>query len=86
MQYFLSRGFEKQFKKLPKKTKGQVIAQFQIFVLDPMDYRLHNHPLTGEWSGYRSIDITGDMRAVYKKADEQVARFVAIGSHSELYE
>ena len=86
MEYFLSKSFEKQFKKLPKKTKQQAIERFQIFVIDPIDYRLHNHLLTGEWAGHRSIDITGDIRAIYKKVDEHVARFVAIGSHSELYE
>ena len=86
MQYFLSKNFEKQFKKLPKKTKLQAMERFEIFVRDPIEYRLRNHPLTGAWAGYRSIDITGDIRAIYKKVDEQIARFVAIGSHSALYE
>lgn len=86
MQYFLSKSFQKQFKKLSKKIKHKAIEQLSVFVLDPIDYRLHNHPLTGEWVGHRSIDITGDIRAVYKKVDEHVARFVAIGSPSELYE
>jgi len=86
MQYFVSKSFEKQFKKLPKKLKQKAIERLQLFVSDPMDYRLDNHPLTGECAGHRSIDVTGDMRAIYKKVDERVARFVAIGSHSELYE
>ncbi len=86
MQYFVSKSFEKQFKKLPKKIKQQAIVRLQLFVADPMNYHLRNHPLTGEWLGYRSIDVTGDTRAVYKKVDEHVARFVAIGSHSKLYE
>lgn len=85
MQYLLSKSFEKQFKKFPRKTKKQAIERFHVFIVDPIDYRLHNHPLTGEWVGYRSIDITGDIRAIYKKVDEHTVRFVAIGSHSELY-
>jgi addiction module RelE/StbE family toxin len=86
MQYFLSKNFEKQLKKLPKKTKNRTIEQLSIFVADQADYRLNNHPLVGEWTGYRSIDITGDIRAIYKKEAENVVRFITIGSHSELYE
>lgn len=86
MQYFVSKSFEKQFKKLPKKIKQQAIVRLQLFVSNPLDYRLDNHPLAGAWTGHRSIDVTGDIRAIYTKADEHVARFVAIGSHSELYE
>ena len=71
---------------MPKQTKQKAIARLELFVVDPIDYRLGNHPLAGWWTGYRSIDITGDIRAVYKEADEHVAYFVAIGSHSELYE
>ncbi len=85
MQYFVSKGFEKQFKKLPKKLKQQVMERLQLFVTDPMEYCLRNHPLTKEWAGHRSIDMTGDIRAIYMEVDERVARFVAIGSHSELY-
>ena len=86
MHYFLSKHFQKQFKKLPKKMKQQAIERLQLFVIDPMHYRLRNHPLTGEWAGHRSIDVTGDMRAIYQIVDKNTARFAAIGSHSELYE
>jgi len=86
MYYFLSNNFEKQFKKLPKKIKNRTIEQLHVFIVDPMDYRLNNHPLTREWAGHRSIDITGDIRAIYKRVSEDVVRFTAIGSHSELYE
>lgn len=86
MQYFLSKGFRKQFAKLPKRTKEKALEQLQIFVADPKEYRLRNHPLTGEWRGYRSIDIVGDIRAVYKEIDADIVRFDAVGSHSELYE
>lgn len=85
MEYFLSKSFQKQFKKLPKKTKEKAIVQLQMFVMNPMDYRLRNHRLSGAWAGYKSTDITGDIRAVYKEVDERVMRFDAIGSHSELY-
>lgn len=85
MQYFLSTNFEKQLKKFPKKVKNKVMEKLLIFMTDPMHYTLSSHPLTGEWAGHRSINITGDIRAIYKKLDEKVVRFVTINSHSELY-
>jgi len=46
---------------------------------------LNNHALTGQWAGYRSINITGDYRAVYRLAEEDIAYFVALDTHSKLY-
>jgi len=40
------------------------------------------------WKGYRSIDITGNWRAIYAEKVEGkdiVAYFVALGTHRELY-
>ncbi len=85
MQYFLSKQFEKSFSKLPQKVKSKALEQFKIFIVDPMDIRLNNHSLSGEYSHHRSINITGDIRAVYKVIDKDIAQFVAIGSHPQLY-
>lgn len=84
MRYLTSRQFDKNFSKLPKKTKEKSVLQFEIFLSDPMDPVLNNHKLHGKWSKYRSINMTGDIRAVYVMEDE-VARFIDIGSHSNLY-
>lgn len=65
--------------------RDKTVEQLSVFITDPLDYRLSNHPLTGEWAGCRSINITGDIRAVYKQIDKHTVRFTAIGSHSELY-
>lgn len=91
MQYFLSKSFEKQFKKLPQKIKNRAVERLQLFITDPMDSRLNNHPLAGEWAGYRSVNITANIRAVNKEMNEgksgrNIVRLDAIGSHSELYE
>ena len=85
MQYFLSKQFEKKFSKLSKKNKNKAVVQFGIFIIDPMDMRLNNHSLSGKWSEHRSINVTGDIRAIYILVDDDIARFVDIGSHSELY-
>lgn len=84
MQYVTSKKFDKNFSKLSKKTKNRAIKQFEKFIIDPMDGNLNNHKLHGKWSKYRSINITGDIRAIYIQ-EGSIARFVDIGSHSELY-
>ncbi len=85
MEYILSRKFEKQFAQLPKRIKVKAIRAFEVFLRDPSDPNLRAHMLAGKWRGYWSIDVTGDYRAVYTYADERVVRFVAIGTHGQLY-
>lgn len=52
---------------------------------DEYDPVLNNHLLKGKYQGYRSINITGDIRAVYKKISRDKAAFVTVGKHSRLY-
>lgn len=85
MQYILSKSFEKDFAKLPKRTKAQAIAALTLFVENPENPTLRVHPLKGKWVGHFSIDITGDTRAIYFIVEKGLVRFVAIGSHSQLY-
>jgi addiction module RelE/StbE family toxin len=85
MRYILTKRFEKDFVKLPKRVKEQVIAALVLFVENPRHSSLRVHPLKGKWVGHYSIDITGDMRAVYFIVERDLVRFVAVGSHSQLY-
>ncbi|MFO0971011.1 MAG: type II toxin-antitoxin system mRNA interferase toxin, RelE/StbE family [Candidatus Saccharimonadales bacterium] len=56
-----------------------------LFMREPHHKSLYNHPLTGNWKGYRSISFGGNWRAHYKVIDENTAYFVTLGSHSQLY-
>ncbi len=85
MKAGFSKQFEKQYTKLRPRTKLRFQQQLDIFMSDSYDNRLSNHPLRGKYTGYRSINITGDYRAVYKMANQSTVRFVAIGTHSQLY-
>lgn len=86
MQYGTSKAFDKQFSKLSQKIKQRAITRFEIFTKNPFEPLLSNHPLKGTWLNYRSINITADIRAVYKEINDNTVYFVVIGSHSELYE
>ena len=85
MQYILSKRFEKEFTKLPKPVKKKVLSVLQKFVNDPLDHSLKNHRLSGKWHNHFSINVTGDVRAVYVYIKDDIVYFVAVGSHSELY-
>lgn len=85
MQYILSKRFEKEFAKLPKPVKKKVLVVLQKFVDDPNDPSLRSHRLSGKWNNHYSVDVTGDVRAVYVYIEDNIVHFVAVGSHSELY-
>lgn len=80
-----SRNFEKQFKKLPEKDKQKFYLRLKIFKQDPFNPVLDNHGLKGKYLGYRSIDIKGDLRALYTIKGNKIVIFGFIGTHSQLY-
>lgn len=79
------KNFEKQYKRLQKREKNRFKEKIQIFFKDEFDPILNNHPLKGKYKGYRSINVTGDLRAVYKRLVRDRAVFIAIDKHSNLY-
>ena len=80
------KEFEKQFQKLRKNQKTKVKERLAIFLDDPFAPLLNNHPLQGAYRGYRSINIGGDLRAVYRLIASDTAVFVTVGKHAALYE
>lgn len=81
-----SSQFNKQFSVLSEKIKRKAIERLQIFTENEFSDILNNHQLHGEYSGCRSINITGDIRIVYKDVNINSRRLVAIGTHNQLYE
>lgn len=82
-------SFSNDFKKKLKKSSKPVVEAFydrlQIFVQNPNTRILNNHYLNGKFDGYKSINISGDIRAVYKLVENDFAYFVDIDNHSNLY-
>lgn len=77
--------YRKHFAKLPYKLKVQAVERVKLFEIDPNNPQLNNHSLIGEYEGCKSINISGDVRALYRPMRHGVAYFIAIGSHSKLY-
>lgn len=66
-------------------AKRRFEQRILAFARDPFDPALRNHALGGMFEQYRSIDVTGDIRAIYKTIDEYTTEFAYIGTHHELY-
>lgn len=79
------RVFKKMLHKQPAGIQEKFYERLTLFVKDKYNPLLSNHALNGEWVGCRSINITGDMRAVFEELDNECIEFIDIGSHSELY-
>ncbi|OIP65230.1 MAG: hypothetical protein COV32_02825 [Candidatus Yonathbacteria bacterium CG10_big_fil_rev_8_21_14_0_10_43_136] len=87
MKVFFHKHFRKRFAKLPSKIKDKFDIQLELFYKNLHDERLNNHELHGKYINHRSINVTGDIRAVYRKTDTVMGSvlFVDIGTHPELY-
>lgn len=85
MRIDFHRNFDKRLSRLPKKHREQFKTRLIEFVSDQYNPILSNHTLKGRFEGYRSINVTGDVRAVFMLHNESHVEFVDIGSHSQLY-
>jgi len=79
------KNLEKQYKKLLSGERKKFKEKMAIFLRDEFDPILNNHPLKGRHKGYRSLNATGDLRAIYKRETRDRVVFIAIDKHSNLY-
>ena len=84
MQIRYARKFKKQYEKAPKKIKQAFKDRRDRFSENPSNPILNNRQLIGKFKGYRSINITGDWRAIYS-VNKSVIIFETLGTHSQLY-
>lgn len=85
MNIYFHKNFTKQLQKCSARDREQVKEKLKLFIADPFNSSLRNHALKGKYFDYRSIDIKGDLRALYKATSLDEAIFVFLGTHSQLY-
>lgn len=84
MSVAYTKDFIKHSKKLSPQVKQKLLKRIELFTRSPLDPILGNHSLTGKYKKYRSINVTGDIRALYiQEGNEEI--FCLIGTHSQLY-
>ena len=85
MQISFHRNFLKMYAKQQQSVQEKFKERRDLFISDSTHPVLRDHALNGKWRGYRSINISGDYRAVYREVADDTFEFVAIGTHHELY-
>ncbi len=84
MQITFHKQFKKRFDKLPKKIKDHFYSRLDLLIKDKDHIQLNNHSVDKAYNECRSINVTGDYRAIFKEEPNLVI-FIDIGTHSELY-
>jgi len=84
MQVNFSKGFCKDYKKASEKIKEATKERLSLFKVDKYEKMLNNHQLSGDLSSFRSINITGDWRALFVDDGNKIT-FVILDRHSNLY-
>ena len=79
------RNFDKSYKKLPANQKNYFKTQLAVFVSNRYSPELNNHGLKGKYQGYRSINIGGDLRAIFYEHSDSHIEFITVGTHAQLY-
>ncbi len=81
--------FKRQFNKTEPKIQEAFIARRVLFQKNPLHPLLQNHILRGKYKGMRSINVTGDWRAIYSETRHghsmRTIIFELLGTHSQLY-
>lgn len=86
MRILLHRRVKKRYKKLTKSEQHRFKERRDLFLENPFHPLLNNHALYDPYDGCRSINITGDLRVIYKELDSYTVYFIELGTHPELYE
>lgn len=84
MEVRFHKNFKKKFKKLPIKIQEQFYERLELFFQNKFDKILNNHSVDKAFSNCNSINVSGDYRVIFEDQGN-LAVFITIGTHSELY-
>lgn len=85
MVIIFDKSFYKGYEKLSKKRQEQFWNRLELFKEDKNNPQLNNHKLHSPYNGFYSINISGDIRAIYEQINKNKFLFIKIGTHSQLY-
>lgn len=85
MNYLFHKNFLKQLNKLSPSLREKFYIRLRLLLKNPLHPHLHNHVLHGIHRGAFSIDVNGDVRAIYVVVEKDVIQFTHIGTHHQLY-
>jgi len=71
--------------KKDKKIVTKIEKQLKLFEANPKHPSLRTHKLTGNLTNRWSISVNRELRMIYLILDKDVAYFVDLGIHDEVY-
>ncbi|MCL2177515.1 MAG: type II toxin-antitoxin system YafQ family toxin [Firmicutes bacterium] len=82
-----SSKFKRDYKLMKKRGKDLSKLQIVAELLEegkPLDRKYSDHPLIGNYKGYRDLHIEPDWLLIYKISGNEI-EFYRTGSHSDLF-
>ena len=79
--------FRKDTRRMEKRGKDLLKLRDALTLLieaRPLPIRLKDHPLTGDWRGWRDLHIEPDWLLIYKVEGDDII-LARTGSHSDLF-
>lgn len=83
-----SGQFRRDVKRAQKRGKGMSKLRELILLLlaeDALPERYRDHPLKGNWKGYRDAHIEADWLLIYRVVGNEL-HLVRTGSHADLFD
>ena len=86
-----STAFRRDFRRLRTDPHHRNIDRLFLDVVTalasdhPLPAKQRDHPLSGQWAGYRDCHLKSDLVLIYRKRGTDLLELVRIGSHSELF-
>jgi mRNA interferase YafQ len=87
----LSNAFKRDYKRVKANPRYQQVRELYEAVSlllaedKPMPDNYQDHPLVGDWKGYRECHLRPDLLLIYRKEDPDILRIARLGSHPEIF-
>jgi addiction module RelE/StbE family toxin len=85
MKVIFHSHFIKKYSKLSKNIRAKTDEKLFLFETDTRNPILNTHQLNGVWKDHWSINITGNIRAVFIFIANDTVQFVEVDNHNNLY-
>jgi mRNA interferase YafQ len=82
-----SNRFKRDVKRLEKRGKDMAKLKAVLMLLlkeKPLPSHYRDHPLRGDWNGFRDLHIEPDWLLLYRIKDDEL-QLVRTGSHADLF-
>ena len=80
------RDYKRESRGRHRKYLDAILAEVVVALANdrPLEFRHHDHALSGEWQDFRDCHLRPDLLLIYQKLGTDVLRLARLGSHSAL--